>query len=201
MIYDIIIIGFGISGISIAKEAIKRKKKILILEKESNYGGVWFNAHKNCELQTHKTFYEFCEETTMSKSISHYPNKETLLKYLEDIINKYDLNSYVKYSFNVEKLERQGGFYRINNKFTSKFVCICCGVNNNIKKIFSLKDYEGKIVYSKYLKNFNYDLVKNSNILVIGNGASACDVIKNIDLVNKNNKITCIYKKKKIFYK
>jgi hypothetical protein len=199
MEYDLIIIGFGISGISIAKEAIKRNKKILILEKESNFGGVWYNAHKNCELQTHKTFYEFCEETTMSKSIRHYPTKEILLKYLEDIVNKYNINDYVKYNYNVEKLKQKDGNYIVNDSYISKYICICCGVNNTVRKIEALKDYKGKIIYSKYLKDFDYNIVKNKNVLIVGNGASACDVIKSIDKLNKKNILTCIYKTPKYF--
>jgi len=199
MFYDLIIIGFGISGISLAKEAIKRKKKILILEKESNFGGVWHNAHKNSELQTHKSFYEFCEETTMSKSIRHYPNKEILLKYLEDIIIKYNLNEFVKYSYTVEKLDLKNGLYIVNDIFTSKYIGICCGVNNKIRKIESLKDYNGKIIYRKQLRKFDFNEVINKNILIIGNGASACDVIKSIDNIDNANKVICIYRKPKYF--
>ena len=199
MYYDLIIIGFGISGISIAKEAIKRNKKILILEKESNFGGVWYNAHNNCELQTHKTFYEFQEEITMSNNIRHYPTKENILEYLENIINKYNINKYIKYNFEVDKLEYINDFYKINNKFISKYICICCGLNNNIKKIDAIKDYSGNIIYSKYLKKINFDKVKKKNILIIGNGSSACDVIKSIDKVDSTNKIICLYNNHKYY--
>ena len=211
--YDIIIIGFGISGIAMAKESIKRKKKILILEKETNGGGVWFSCHKNSELQSHKTFYEYTQEETMSKSISNYPNKSEILIYLEKIIKKYKLNNYVKYNCKVETLEKHNNEYLINKKYKSKFVAICCGVNNNINKIDKLNDYRGELYYSKYLTNYNFDKINNNtnksnklnesnkskNILVIGNGASACDVIKNIDNINPNLKIICLYKKEKYF--
>lgn len=218
--YDIIIIGFGISGIAMAKESIKRKKKILILEKETNGGGVWFSCHKNCELQSHKTFYEYTQEETMTKSISNYPNKSEILNYLENIIKKYKLNNYVKYNCKVETLEKHNNEYIINKKYKSKFVAICCGVNNNIKKIDKLDDYKGVLHYSKYLKNYsfgeinynsnkinnkskkkknNFDKNTNKTILVIGNGASACDVIKNIDDINPNLKLICLYKKDKYF--
>lgn len=202
--YDIIIIGFGISGIAMAKESIKRKKKILILEKETNGGGVWFSCHKNSELQSHKTFYEYTQEETMPKSISNYPNKSEILIYLEKIIKKYKLNNYVKYNCKVETLEKHNNEYLINKKYKSKFVAVCCGVNNNIKKIEKLSDYEGELHYSKYLTNYNFDKInynttKTKTILIIGNGASACDVIKNIDNVNPNLKIICLYKKDKYF--
>ena len=199
MIYDLIIIGFGIAGISIAKEAVKRNKKILILEKESNFGGVWYNAHNNCELQTHKTFYEFREETTMSNNIRHYPTKKILINYLENIVKNYDLNKYTKFNFLVDKLENIDDLYKINNKYISKFICICCGINNNIKKIDNLNNYPGNVIYSKHLRCFDFNKVKNKNILVIGNGASACDIIKNIDEIDSNNKITCIYKRPKYY--
>ena len=62
MLYELIIVGFGISGIALAKEASKKKINFLVLEKNSNLGGVWFKAHEYTSLQTHKKFYQYCDE-------------------------------------------------------------------------------------------------------------------------------------------
>jgi hypothetical protein len=199
MDYDIIIIGFGISGISMAKECVKRKKKFIIFEKENSFGGVWQNAHDKSELQTHKTFYEFCEETSMPREFKDYPSKNELLIYLKSIIEKYSINKNVLYNFKVSNIERVNDVYIVNNKYKSKYIAICCGNNNKLKKIKVLNDYTGKIIYSKYIKNFDFNKLNDKNVLIIGNGATACDVIKNIHNIDSKLKVICVYKSPKYY--
>lgn len=199
MIYDLIIIGFGISGISLAKESIKRNKKILILEKNTSFGGIWFNCNNNTSLQTHKDFYEFNNEDSMNFKFSSYPTKKEVLLYLRKIIEKYNLNDFVYYNYIVNKIEKNNDNYLINNKFETKYIGICSGYNNIPNEIKELDSFNGLIIHSNNLKNYNFLEIKNKNICVIGNGASACDVIKNIDLVTKNLQILNIYRTPKYF--
>lgn len=194
--YDLIIIGFGISGISLAKEAKKRNKKFLILEKESSFGGVWFNCNKNCELQTHKNFYEFSNEYSIKCDLP-YPNKNDILFYLQGIINKYLLTKHVIYNTKVKNIKKLNNYYIVNDKFKTLNLGICSGENNKIKHINQLKEYNGKIIYNT--KDFDFNQIKNKNTLILGNGASACDVIKNINKVDPQNNVICVYKKHKYF--
>ena len=46
MIYDLIIIGYGISGLSCAKVAKANKLNFLVLEKSDQLGGCWNNAFR-----------------------------------------------------------------------------------------------------------------------------------------------------------
>ena len=199
MIYDLIIIGFGISGISLAKESVKRNKKILILEKNTNFGGVWFKCNNTTCLQTHKDYYEFNNEESMFSNVSSYPNKKEILLYLEKILDKYNLNNHVIYNYLVKKIERKNNIYIIDNKYETKYIGICSGYNNNPKIISELDSFNGAIIHSSNIKHFDFSTIKKKNICVIGNGASACDIIKNIDNVNKNIKILNIYKTPKYF--
>ena len=194
--YDLIIIGFGISGISLAKEAIKRNKNILILEKEISFGGVWFKCHKKCELQTHKDYYEFSDEYSFECS-SHYPNKNEILNYLEKIIDKYQITKHVIYNYKVKSLKKNDNYYIINDEFKALNIGICSGQNNKEKHIDKLNKYTGKIIYNT--KFFDFNNIKNKNILVLGNGATACDVIKNINNADPTNNIICVYKHNKYF--
>ena len=199
MIYDIIIIGFGISGISLAKESIKRKKKILILEKNNSFGGVWLKTHDNTSVQTYKDYYEFVNEESMSNKFNSYPNKKEVLIYLEKIIKKYSLEDYIYYNFIVEDIKKKNENYIINNKYETKYIGICSGYNNIPNELNELKSFSGLVLHSNNIKNFDFSNINNKNICVIGNGASACDVIKNIDLVNKNQQILNIYRSPKYF--
>ena len=55
--FDLIIIGYGISGVSCARWASEYGLNYIILEQNSNLGGVWFNKkNENTQLQTPKKF-------------------------------------------------------------------------------------------------------------------------------------------------
>ena len=119
--YELIIIGFGISGISLAKEAIKNNINFLVLEKNSNLGGVWFKANENTSLQTHRMFYQYSEEEIMDTK-NDYPNKNEILNYLKKIINKYEINKNVLYNFCVTNIEKKNNLYFINNTYSCKYI-------------------------------------------------------------------------------
>ena len=54
MEYDLVIIGFGVSGMATARYAQKNNLKFIVLEKSDTFGGVWADAYDTTKLQTHK---------------------------------------------------------------------------------------------------------------------------------------------------
>jgi len=200
--YILIIIGFGISGISLAKEASKNNINYKILEKNTSFGGVWFNTNKYTSLQTHRNYYEFSEEECMNELYGDYPNKENILEYLDKIIDKYDIAKNVNYNYEVKNIrfDKKEKIWIIDNKYKSKFLGICSGINANPIldiKYNELKYFIGDISHYNDLKTINPDNFINNNILLIGNGASACDILKILDGVNCN--ITCLYRSHKYY--
>ena len=78
---DLCIIGFGISGIALAKQSISNNLKVIVLEKNSNFGGCWYNkSYKNTQLQTSKYSYSFSDMPMSSKTGLH-PNNIEIIKY------------------------------------------------------------------------------------------------------------------------
>jgi cation diffusion facilitator CzcD-associated flavoprotein CzcO len=88
-IYDLCIIGFGISGISLARWAEHSSLKYIILEKNPTFGGCWLtNSYNIAKLQTAKHNYNFCD-FPMDSRYGMYPNKTKLLQYFNEyIVNK-----------------------------------------------------------------------------------------------------------------
>ena len=198
--YTLGIIGLGISGIAVAKEASKRNIDYLVMEKYHSYGGVWLNAHKNTCLQTHKDFYEFCDEESFPNNVGHYPSKKNILNYLEKIIIKYTILNNSLFNFKVKKIEYKNNGWVINNTNKFRYLAICCGTNcvPNFNKE-KYKMFKGTIKHSSQLKNYNFNNVKNKNIVIIGNGASACDIITNIHKIDPSNNLVCLYRHNKYF--
>ena len=68
--YDLCIIGFGVSGICCAKWAEKYNLKYIVLEKESYLGGVWFTkAMDSTSIQSPKNFINFLISTCQNRTL------------------------------------------------------------------------------------------------------------------------------------
>tara|TARA_Y100000590_G_scaffold348188_2_gene399098 strand:- start:6298 stop:7497 length:1200 start_codon:yes stop_codon:yes gene_type:complete len=201
--YDLVIIGFGISGIVVAKYAAKYNLKILILEKSPKLGGVWYNAPNVSELQTRKHLYEF-SDYPMPKDYPKYPKKYQILAYLRSYITKHTLEQHVEYNSTVINSKHINDIWHIkyqkNNKLTeikSKYMAVCGGYYNNKRKLPNEDNYTKKII-----TEYNLPLIKQAKkILIVGNGASACDFLNQIvsDNMIKSRDIELIYRTEKYY--
>ena len=208
--YDLCIIGYGISGICTSKHALDNKLNYIILEKESNLGGCWYNKAFNwSKIQTHKNFYRFpnfkynCE--------NEYPNKNELLNYFNAYVKINNLDKNILYNSTVLNTEYYDNYwaitFSINNKIKiikSKFIAVCSGLFNEkyIPKINNIGQFKGDIYHSSELNKKNFSIFNNKKVLVIGNGASSSDII--YGLVNNrkcNNPVYILYKSNKWYVK
>ncbi len=201
--YNLVIIGLGISGISLAKEASKNNINFLVLEKNKTFGGVWINAPYYSSLQTHKDYYGF-NDNKIPNSYSNYPSKQEVLSYLKTIVNEYNILEKTLFNYYVEsvKYDSKNLCWVINDKIATKFVGICSGYLTIPKTNIcgkELKNFQGQIYHTKDFNKINIKNLQNKNLLIIGNGASACDVLNNLDKSNIKCNLTMIYKSDKYF--
>ena len=170
MEYDLIIIGFGISGIATARWAQKNGLKYKVLEKNDTFGGVWANTWDYTSLQTDKIFYQF-SELSYDKSIHSFPAKHQLLDYFNTYIEKFNLLYCVDFNINVENLhfnpDKKLWIIKTENAdkvYSSKYVAVCSGFFHNKRELPTIKQ-------SNQNDRFNRKLI-------VGNGASATDYLK-----------------------
>ena len=133
MEYDLLIIGFGISGIATARWAQKNGLNYKVLEKNDTFGGVWANTWDYTNLQTDKIFYQF-SELRYDKSIPSFPAKHQLLDYFNNYIEKFNLLHSVDFNVNVENLhfnpEKKLWIVEtgdIDKVYKSRYVAVCSG--------------------------------------------------------------------------
>ena len=94
-----IIIGLGVSGLTCARHCIRNNYNIIILEKNKNLGGVWYNkTYPDVKLQTTKESYAF-SDFSFYNNISLYPSGNEVLDYLEDKKTKIVLYTYDAFLF------------------------------------------------------------------------------------------------------
>jgi hypothetical protein len=169
MEYDLVIIGFGISGMVTARHAQKNNLNFIVLEKDEIFGGVWSKTYDTTKLQTHKSFYQF-SELEPDNSMPDYPYKHNLLEYFNNYINKFNLNENVKYNTRVIKTEfsKTDSHWKVetsNKVYSAKYVAFCSGY-------FCNKNIIPKITCNKKRKV--------NRTLIVGNGASALDYLEHL---------------------
>ena len=211
MIYDLIIIGYGISGLSCAKVAKANKLNFLVLEKSDQLGGCWNNALENTRLQTHRKFYQY-SDFKMPHTYGDYPSKDNVLQYLRAVESYFNLDNHIKFNQNVKLIEYVNNtLWNIkteNNKkfemYYAKHICVCSGYYNHPKIPAAIElyknQYQGTILHSNQLNTIeNFKCFNNKNLVIIGNGASACDFLCALE----ENNIQCtkymIYRKNKYY--
>jgi len=220
MIYDLIIIGYGVSGLSCAKVAKAKNLNFIVLEKSDSLGGCWNDALDNTTLQTHRKFYQY-RDFKMPHNYGDYPSKQNVLQYLRTVESYFNLDKHVKYSQNVNSIEYSGIWtikcqdkcqdkyqdkYQPNNLeiYQAKYICVCSGYFSEpyIPPVIDLyrNRFKGKIYHSSQLNQLKeFQCLEGKKVVIVGNGASACDFLGALD----TKKIKCcqymIYRSNKYY--
>ncbi|KAG9832771.1 FAD/NAD(P)-binding domain-containing protein, partial [Aureobasidium melanogenum] len=200
----VVIIGAGISGMCTAIDLIKQNncKNFIILEKSSGVGGTW---HDNkypgacCDVWSQLYSYSFAQNSDWTRE---YPGQEEILSYLMGVARSHNLYQHIRFNTTVENAtwndETKKWKIHVSTAKGSKdaefnpeydinadFLVSAVGQLNVPKwpDIPGLKEFEGKVIHSARW-DWSYDL-KDKKIAVIGNGATAVQIIPEIAKVAK----------------
>ena len=201
---NVCIIGFGVSGMACARHCTSKGYTIKILEKESNIGGVWLSkSYPNVRLQTTKHSYAFSDFPHL-KSTSLYPTGEELMIYFEAYCEKHDIKKHCEFNSIVYDTK----FDVTNNMWTVYYKSIKTGINKEInvdyliistgiygkkKQNLTISRNNKKIVYPEHLNNNNINVLRDKNIVIIGNGPTGCDMAE-LCHKYKSKTITLLYR-------
>src|SRR5210317_1069819 len=113
-IYDIIILGAGVSGIGMAHSLLKEKNQtFLIIEKNDGVGGTWRNNTYPglcCDVPSHFYSYSFSMNPNWSKT---FPEQYEILEYLENVTDKFNIRPHIKFNSEVKesKFNQKGNYW------------------------------------------------------------------------------------------
>ena len=94
--YDLCIIGFGISGIPVARWAKHYNLNFIVLEKNDKLGGNWYeNSYPDATLQTFAPSYSYSDLSLEPFITNKYANRDDILKYLDYYAKQFDLLDHV----------------------------------------------------------------------------------------------------------
>ncbi|KAJ6119830.1 hypothetical protein N7523_004110 [Penicillium sp. IBT 18751x] len=196
----VVIIGAGISGMCMAIDLIKHNKcrNFVILEKSSSVGGTWNdNKYPGCCCDVWSSLYSYSFEQNPGWS-REYPGQEEIHAYLISVAQKWGLYNHIRFNSTVDEARwddaeskwkvsvkvsgAKDSEYANSYLINSDFLISAVGQLNIPRepKIHGLKDFQGKMMHSARW-DWSYDL-SGKRIAVIGNGATAAQIIPEIAL-------------------
>ena len=213
MDYDIIIIGFGISGIAMAKQCQQHKRSYIVLDQNKELGGCWWDsAYETAHLNSPFMAYSFSDMKPLHEDYS-YPNRDHILQYLQNYCDKWKIYDNVKFNTSVLKCSRQKNKWQIKTKlngggyltYYSNYLCVCTGFYHSPRKtlLLSQNKFSGGIYTASdfsYQTNKSPTIFKNKKVIIIGNGPSGVD-ISILALKYGAASVTVLYRSDKWFLK
>ncbi len=183
-VYDLIIVGGGISGVSAGIEALKRGYKFLILESSQKFSTV-VNFPKG------KPIYSEPASVTQEATLTiNDGTKESLLDDLERQISGLDLP--VSEGEMVDVIRKKGDAFEIVSKkktYKAFRVILAIGKSGNARML----DVPGEDLPKVYNRLFDPADHHDENVLVVGGGDSAMETA--IAIAEAGNQVTLSYRK------
>ncbi len=191
--YNLIIIGGGVSGLACARWAKTYGLNFLLLEKNSDIGGVWCsNNYPNLRLQVPKEDYKYYD-FDYPKDTDDYPTSKQVLNYLYNFIRYHDLKNNLLMNIYVQKKEFHNDYWSIyTNKgtFQGKYIALCVG-NYQTPYIPKLNyhSFNGVIIKPSDYNNID---VTGKTVVIIGNGPTGVDLAT--DAVKRASRVIILYR-------
>lgn len=192
-LYDLIIVGAGPAGISLAVEGVKaniKAENILVLEKFENHSWSIRKFYPEDKLVTAN--YKGTDVSCVGNMCLLDSSKAETLDYLTDAIEENQINVLYQHPVSEIKKLRNGQYVVCANSecFVTKTIGIAIGVLGKPNR----PDYP---IPPKISKSVFFDVTsttfKNNNVLVVGGGDSASEYCQ--FLVNQGNSVSLSYRR------
>lgn len=178
------VIGAGFSGIASAIKLLDAGiKNFVILERGDRVGGTWRDAvYPGAEVDVPSWLYSLSYAPNPDWSTLNSPAEE-ILAYIEDLVIRYELASFIRYGSNVSQIEFDEGAGRWTVKtggtdvFHARAVIAADGLpaNSGFPTVPGLDTFDGKMILSaRWDCAYDYS---GKRIAVIGTGASAVQIV------------------------
>lgn len=193
-IYDAIVIGAGICGVTFLKYARDKGLNCLVLEKQDDVGGLWKWLPEWQDLQNRTNDFAI-------NSIPIHGDKQAdVHRFVKDWVEKYNLAPYIRLNCRVTATEWKEDRWDVDTHsgaFHARYLIAASGVQN---EPWTPTVYRSNATLTEHHSSGieQPEKLANKMVTVVGGGASAFDLL---DLAIKHNaqKINWIYRSTKWF--
>jgi 4-hydroxyacetophenone monooxygenase len=187
--YRVIIIGSGMSGIVMAVRLLQQGIPFLILEKNPEMTGTWYeNTYPGCQVDSVNHLYNYIFEPNSQWS-NHFSGAAELYSYFQRVIEKYGLRDHTRLNCAVMEAKYLEADNRwvvtvdnngVTEQLDAAVVVSAVGQLNKPKfpDIAGLGDFDGVSFHSSRWEH-QHDLT-GKRVAVIGTGCSAVQFVPEI---------------------
>jgi len=177
---DVVIIGAGLSGLSLAWALRRTGIEALILEKEPRVAEPWRNRHPQLHLNTHRRLSSL-PGYALPKTGPGFPSRDEIVAYLERYA--YETKANIQFETTVESLDRDGDQWTLTTDrgpIRARNVVFATGKENTpkIPDWPGRSKWRGELIHSAALGDVSYYAGKD--VLVVGAGNSGSDVLNHL---------------------
>ncbi|TYC10570.1 FAD-dependent oxidoreductase [Bizionia gelidisalsuginis] len=189
-IYDVLIIGGGQAGLSIAYFLRRSSLTYLIVDNQQEAGGSWSQTWDSLKLFSPST-YSSLSGWAMPKSKEEYPTKSEFINYLSAYEKRYGFT--IQRQTEVIKVEKESGLFKTETNrgaLYSKTVVSATGTAGHsfIPEYSKKAIFSGIQIHSADYKNS--DNLQNKKVLIIGGGNSGAQILAEVSKVAKTKWVT-----------
>ena len=109
VVWDMVVIGAGVSGVSMAKNAIASGMRTLVLERSDHVGGLWhydpdaYGVMAFTHINVSKHNYSF-SDFPVPEDVPDFMHHTHMTKYINDYVDHFDLRRHVRFNTSVVRL-------------------------------------------------------------------------------------------------
>ncbi|WP_398467356.1 flavin-containing monooxygenase [Tardiphaga sp.] len=187
--FSVLVIGAGLSGIAAAFRLSQAEIPFVVLEKNPEVGGVWWNnTYPGCRLDTPNFAYSF-SFAAKADWPQQFSQRSEILNYAKEVVARGDLRPNIKFSTEVESMifDEEAGLWVVKaregdaeREYRANVVITAAGHLNRpiIPAYEGTDDYKGRLFHSGQWES-DVDLA-GKRVAVIGTGASAFQIVPSV---------------------
>jgi cation diffusion facilitator CzcD-associated flavoprotein CzcO len=179
-----LIIGAGFGGVGLAIRLLQAGfDDILLLEKQSDVGGVWWaNTYPGaaCDVPTALYSFSFASDFDWTRK---FPQQSEILAYLQHCADKYGVSARTQFDTEVTDARWDANQCRwivttaTGERFSANHLCAACGILRRplIPELPGIDTFEGPLLHTaRWDHSVDW---RGQRVAVVGSGASAVQVV------------------------
>ncbi|TDG11368.1 NAD(P)/FAD-dependent oxidoreductase [Seongchinamella unica] len=187
--FQVLIIGSGMSGIAAAFRLKQQGIPFLVLEKNPEVGGTWYeNTYPGCQVDSANHLYNYIFDHN-TQWPNHFSGQAELYQYFSDVVDKHDLRQHIRVNSTVSRAryDETTGLWTVTieqnglqQELLANAVISAVGQLNIPKypEFKGFEDFSGTSFHSARWDH-QYDL-SDKRVAVIGTGCSAVQFVPEI---------------------
>lgn len=174
---QIVIVGGGAAGLSMAGALAQHGHKAVILDRDSRTGDVWRQRYARLHLHTIRSL-SHSPNQKLPKHLPRYVPKDDFADYMEDYAHQQDLD--IRHGVTVTRIGQDGDGYQVETTEGDTWHCDICIVATGLNQVPFLPDWEGVNDYQGQLihahDHQSGKAFAGQRVLVIGIGNSGAEI-------------------------